>query len=217
MAVFMRLWDAYGQGSWRSVLGDRSYLLFSAVHVAFVLRELALTIAMPLYAVSTLGLDLRVPGVAVSINCAIVALLQTPTVAVITGRRRAGVLQLSSGLCAVAAVAMFAASEVSSTPATAIVSVVLFTMSELLESPVISSVSVEAARVELRGRYLAVFQRSWTIPLTVAPAVLTALVSAGPAPLWLTVLASCCLGAAGTPILYRRMPVLRQEVRHARS
>jgi hypothetical protein len=72
---------------------------------------------------------------------------------------------------------------------------VVVTFAELLHGATLSALTASAAPEALRGRHLAFYQFSWTIPTAVAPAVLTALLVFSPSAMWL-LLAVCVAGSA---------------------
>lgn len=199
---------------WRVVLADRPYLGLALTNVAYATAALSLTVAMPVYAVQRLGLPGWLPGTAFTVNCVLVALAQAPVVAALSGRTRVAALRLSAALAAVGAGTMLAAAVAPERLAVALVllAVLAYTGGELIDSPVLAALSSEAAPDDLRGRYLSVYQLSWNVASTLAPALLTALLAAGPAPLWGALVGVAVLAGTAMTALARRMPAARLHV-----
>ncbi|GAA0286158.1 hypothetical protein GCM10010302_25550 [Streptomyces polychromogenes] len=63
----------------------------------------------------------------------------------------------------------------------------LFTLAEMLSMPPSGELGTSLAPEHIRGRYLGVFQLSWTVGNTIAPALLTMLLSRGPLWPWVVV------------------------------
>lgn len=197
--VVLRASSAPERGAWRVVLRDRPYLALVAVNLWIAMITMALQLALPVYVLDDLGLPGWLPGAAFTLNTVLIGLGQGQVVTWITGHRRAAVLQLSAVLSAAGCVVLLVAGAFAAAAAVAVVlvGVLLLTAGELAETPVIAALSNEAAPEELRGRYLATFQQSWNVASIVGPALLTGLLSAGPAPAWLGLAAVCLLGGLG--------------------
>jgi len=205
---------AVGPGGWRTVLRDRPYVALSVVTTAFATNSFALTLVLPVYAVARLGLPTWLPGAGLTLNCLLITLAQGPVVRALTGRSRVWALQASSALSAGFAVVVLACSAVP--PAAGVpvvlVAVLVFTLGEMVESPVLATLASEAAPDALRGRYLALNQLSWNVSNTVAPALLTALLAAGDAPVWLALVALAAVAAAGITAVAAHLPAARQLI-----
>jgi MFS family permease len=203
-----------GAAGWRAVLADRPYLALTVVNVAFATNSFALTLVLPVYAVVRLGLPVWLPGVGLTLNCLLIALVQGPVVSALTGRARVRALQASSALSAAFAMLMLLSAAVPRAAGVAIVlaAVAVFTLGELIESPVLAAVASEAAPDALRGRYLALNQISWNVSNTVAPALLTGLLAAGTWPVWIALGALAAAAAIGISAVSTRLPAARQQI-----
>lgn len=199
---------------WRAVLSDRPYLALTVVHVAFAMNSFALTVVLPVYAVTRLGLPAWLPGVGLTLNCLLIAVAQGPVIHALTGRARVRALRASSALSATFAITMLAAAAVPPTVAVVLVltAVAIFTLGELVESPVLAALASEAAPDTLRGRYLALNQVSWNLSNTLAPAMLTALLAAGTWPVWAALIALAAVAALGITAVSTRLPAARQLI-----
>jgi len=69
--------------------------------------------------------------------------------------------------------------------------ITIFTLAEILQGPVINALVVGLAPAGTPGRHLSIFQLSWSVGQTIAPALLLGLLSAGPRWLWATTIGLC--------------------------
>jgi len=205
---------AAGGPGWRTVLRDWPYLALTATNISVAITSLALALVMPVWAVENLGLPAWVPGAALTVNCAMVGLLQGPVVAAMTGHARYRALQASMVLQVLASAVLFsaAATSVGGGVVLVILGVVVLTVGELMESPVSSTVAAEAAPAAARGRYLAVHQTSWNIASVIAPASLTALLAVSGLAVWGALSVVAIAGGIGFGLVARHLPAARAQV-----
>ncbi|MFH8570205.1 MFS transporter [Streptomyces sp. NPDC017993] len=173
-------------GGYRTVLKDTRYLRLVATNVSFVFASTVLSVLLAVYAVDNLDLGAWIVGAVVVLNAAMVALLQTLASRWIEARRPVTVLVLAL-LFNAAAFVVFGTLLVLpgwAVIAGLLVAMVLYTVAEILSSPPTSELSVVMAPEHLRGRYLGVYQLSWSVGGAVAPALLTALLEGGAALPW---------------------------------
>ncbi|MEU9486051.1 MFS transporter [Streptomyces decoyicus] len=173
-------------GGYRTVLKDTRYLRLVATNVSFVFASTVISVLLAVYAVDNLDVGAWIVGVVVVLNAAMVALLQTLASRWIEARRPVTVLVLAL-LFNAAAFVVFGTLLV--LPGWAVIAglllaMVLYTVAEMLGSPPTSELSVVMAPEHLRGRYLGVYQLSWSVGGAVAPALLTALLEGGAALPW---------------------------------
>jgi MFS family permease len=169
------------RGGYRTVLKDTRYLRLVAVNVSFVFASTVITVLLAVYAADNLEVGAWIVGVLVVLNTAMVALLQTLASRWIETRRPERVLALAL-LVNAASFVLFGA--LLALPGWAVIvglliAMILYTVAEILSSPPVSELSVVMAPEHLRGRYLGVYQMSWSIGGAVAPALLTALLDGG--------------------------------------
>jgi len=180
--------DTTGQPSagYGTVLKDTRYLRLVATNLSFVFASTVLSVLLAVYAVDTLDVGAWIVGVIVVLNAVMVALLQTLASRWIEARRPVTVLVLAL-LCNAAAFAVFGTLLVLpgwAVIAGMLIAMVLYTVGEMLSSPPTSELSVVMAPEHLRGRYLGVYQLSWSVGGAAAPALLTALLEGGAALPW---------------------------------
>ncbi|WP_407554486.1 MFS transporter [Streptomyces sp. Pv4-95] len=173
-------------GGYRTVLKDTRYLRLVATNISFVFASTVISVLLAVYAVDNLDVGAWIVGAVVVLNAAMVALLQTLASRWIETRRPVTVLVLAL-LFNAAAFVVFGTLLVLpgwAVIAGLLIAMVLYTVAEILSSPPTSELSVVMAPEHLRGRYLGVYQLSWSIGGAVAPALLTALLAGGAALPW---------------------------------
>ncbi|MFK0023265.1 MFS transporter [Streptomyces sp. NPDC090798] len=173
-------------GGYRTVLKDTRYLRLVATNVSFVFASTVITVLLAVYAVDNLDVGAWIVGVIVVLNAAMVALLQTLASRWIEARKPVTVLVLALLLNAAAFVVFGTLLVLPGWAVIAglLIAMVLYTVAEMLSSPPTSELSVVMAPEHLRGRYLGVYQLSWSVGGAVAPALLTALLEGGAALPW---------------------------------
>jgi len=83
--------------------------------------------------------------------------------------------------------------------------------------PVLSALATDAAPSHLRGRYISLYQLSWTLALTVCPVCLTWLLDRGALPLWGTLAAVAIAGTGLSLVLRRVLPLAALPVSTGRQ
>jgi MFS family permease len=175
------------KGGYGTVLRDTAYLRMVGANLAFVFAAMVLTVLLAVYTADHLGVGTWIVGVLVVVNTALVALLQTVAGRWIEKRRPTRTIALAA-LVNIAAFAVFAALTVLPVwgiVAGLVIAILLYTAAEILSSPPLTELSVAMAPAHLRGRYLAVYQLSWTLGSALAPALLTSLLAGGAVLPWL--------------------------------
>ncbi|MFG2531021.1 MFS transporter [Streptomyces sp. NPDC048516] len=177
-----------------AVLRDGAYMRLVAANLSFVLASMVLSVLLGVYATEELKAGAWAGGVLITLNTALVAAAQTIATRWIERHRPTRVIALAS-LVNAAAFGVFAVLGLVpgwAVPVGLVAAVVVYTLAEVLGSPPMGELSVYLAPAHVRGRYLGVYQLSWSLGATVAPAVLTSLLALGPAVPWLF-LAACSL------------------------
>lgn len=166
---------------YRAVLRDRRYTLLMAINVTFVFAQMLIKILLAIYIVDALDGPAWIAGALLVLNTVQVTALQTLVSRQMERHRVTRVIVLASLLDAVA-FALFAA--LYWTPEVGVVvglfvAMAVFTLGEITGAPALDNLSASLAPEALRGRYLAVYQLSWTVGEIAAPAVLTYLLARG--------------------------------------
>ena len=152
-----------------------------------------ITVVLPVYVVATLHLAAWIAGLLFTLNTVGVAAGLAPATLL---TRRIPHRRVLRGAAAAWAVAFGHLWEAAVLPRGArigvlIVAIIFFTLAEILQGPVINTFVVELAPPGNPGAHLSIFQLSWNVGQTIAPAVLLGLLSAGPGWLWATTIGVC--------------------------
>ena len=178
---------------WGQVLRDRAYLLLVATNYTYATSAMALNIVIPVYVTQWLGLSGWVAGAIFTLNTVMIGLGQGLVVNLMEGSVRANIIALGSLCSAASYVVLLGADWLSVGVGTCVVLVgaAVYTGGELVAGPVLSALATDAAPAHLRGRYVSLYQMSWTVSMTVAPVSMTWLLEHGTVALWgsLTVVA----------------------------
>jgi MFS family permease len=182
---------APGGASYLTVLRDGAYLRLVAVNLVFVLAALVLNILLAVYIIEGLRGAAWWAGALLTVNCVLVAGLQTLTTRSVERHRATAVITIGA-LLNVVSFATFGLLGLA--PAWTVVpgllaAMVVYTLAEMLQSPTISTLSTSMAPDAVRGRYLAVYQSSWNIGGVLAPVLFTSLLARGPAWPWMLLVA----------------------------
>jgi MFS family permease len=176
------------RGGYLTVLRNRPFVLLAAATFPVALGYMVLEVTLPVFITQVLHRPTSWAGIMYAVNTAGIALLQVPVTRALARFRRTRACALGQLIFAVA----FGTYAIATTLpggslelADLFAGTVLFTFAELLHGATSSALTTSAAPEELRGRHLAFFQFSWTIPQAIAPAALTALLIFSPSALWL--------------------------------
>jgi len=206
--------DAGGRAGWGRVLRDGGYRLLVATNFTYAISGMALNIAMPVYFTESLELPGWVVGVVFTLNTVLIGVGQGLVVNAMQGSVRTNVVAVGCLLFAVSYAVLLGADAASIPIGVAIVLIgaVVYTGGELVAGPVLSALATEAAPEHLRGRYVSLYQLSWTVSSTVAPVTLTWLLQRGSAPLWGALAAVALTGVGLSTLLRRAMPLAAATV-----
>ncbi|KAB8187449.1 MFS transporter [Microbispora catharanthi] len=196
-------------GGYRLVLRDRTFLALTLQNVPTAFGYMVLSVALPVYVTQELDVPASLVGVLYAVNTVGIALLQIPVTRRLIRYRRtrtvaAGAATFAASFAAFALLAGVPARPVAL--AGVFAATALFTLGEMLHGAPLSALVSSAAPEETRGRYMAVYQFSWAIPITLAPAVLTALLSLSPVSMWLLLAGGVSCSALTMLRLESRLP-----------
>jgi MFS family permease len=195
-------------GTWGTVLGDGRYRLLVGTQLGYSMAMMVLNFAIPVYAVTLLGLPGWLTGAVFTVNTVMVGFGQGLVVRGLTGRLRWRILVLTQLVFGASFVVLWAAGGAPAWLAVVLILVgsAVYTGGELLGGPVLAALSAEAAPAELRGRYLALIQLAWNIASAVAPVSFAWLLDRGAADLWVGLLGVSTLSVAAAVRLGTTMP-----------
>jgi MFS family permease len=164
----------------RSLLGDRRLhrVLLASFFIALIFFQMSSTFGL---AVMSAGFSPRVYGALLSLNGALVVLLELPLTTV--SRRFQPIAAMALGYLFVGVgfgVAAFAASI-----AGFALCILVFTLGEMFAMPVASAYVAGLSPAHMRGRYMGTYGLTWTLAQVVGPGLGMSLFSSSPASFWL--------------------------------
>lgn len=173
--------------SYRALVRDRPFLALIAVNTVFALASIMLGLALPTVVLQVVQGPAWLTAGILAGNALLIALLAGPVGVRLPHYRRTRVIVLAAGLWTIWALAMALLGPIPQgvLAAVLIAVTVLFTVAEVLHAPASMALASDAAPGNLRGRYLATFQYSFTVASIVAPAFFTTLFALNPAVPWL--------------------------------
>ncbi len=201
---------------WSVVLRDRPFLGFVGVNIGLALLSLSFVIAVPVFLVSSVDLPDWTPGTLLALNAILGALGAAPIIAAITGRRRDHVLIGSQLIIGLGYGCVLVVGFVPPVVALvfALLAAVLVTTTELIQGPAVSAIVNESASDRDRGRYISIYQMTFSIVDIIAPLALTTALTLGPFATWLPLIIIAGLDAIVLIVLARRLPALRLRIGH---
>ncbi|MGD2147445.1 MAG: MFS transporter [Anaerolineae bacterium] len=170
----METFKGYGR-----VLRDAVFVVFILASVLKALVALQLTSTLPVFLRDVHGVSEQGFGYVLSLNAAMVVLLQFPIARRISGYSPLLVMAAGMVLYAVG----FGLYGFVASYGLFLVAVATLTLGEMLTAPVSQSLVSRLAPDDMRGRYMAVFGFSWVIPAAVGP-TLSGLVMDNADPRW---------------------------------
>jgi MFS family permease len=200
-----------------TVLRDRSYTTLIGINVTLVFAQMLIKVLLAIYIVEALDEDPWIAGTLIVLNTIQIALTQTAVNRRMEHHGATRMIAFSALLNATAfgLFALLLAAPDFLVVVGLFVAMMVFTFGEMIGFPAIDNLSVAMAPRRIQGRYLAVYQLSWTVGEIVAPIILTFLLARG-APLPMVFL--LVLSLAALPLLaalQRRTPVAGDPARPA--
>ena len=175
-------------GSWRAVLRDRVFTLYTLLNAAFMTAAISLVVELlPAFGKNVAGISEKEVGIVFALDAVGVVLFQLPVVKLSEGRRRMHGFALMGLLWAATLLAVWAAGVwTHATAAFAILAAVMlvFAVGECLHGAIHAPLSVDLAPPQLVGRYTAAASISWQIGWIVGPAAGGFLLQHRPLLLW---------------------------------
>jgi MFS family permease len=175
-------------GSWRAVLGNRVFTLYTLLNAAFMTAAISLVVELlPAFGKNVAGISEKEVGIVFALDAVGVVVFQLPVVKLSEGRRRMRGFALMGALWAATLLAVWAAgSWTHATAAFAILAAVMlvFAVGECLHGAIHAPLSVDLAPPPLVGRYTAAASISWQIGWIVGPAAGGFLLQHRPLLLW---------------------------------
>lgn len=169
------------KASYRTVIRDRYYTRLIGVNVTLVFAQMLIKVLLAIYIVEALDMGAWIAGTLIVISTAQVTLTQTVISRRLERYRTTRVI-MAAALLNASAFGLFTLLYLTPDWLTLVglfVAMIVFTVGEIIGFPAIDNLSVSMAPDAIRGRYLAVYQLSWTVGEVAAPGVLTFLLARG--------------------------------------
>jgi len=204
---------------WSAVLHDRPFLGFVGVNVGFAFLSLSFVIAVPVFLVTSANLPDWTPGTLLALNAILGAFGAAPLVAAITGRRRDHVLISSQVIIGLGYTCVLLAGLVPPVfnLAFALLAAVLVTTTELIQGPAVNAIINESAPDRDRGRYISVYQLTFSLVDIIAPITLTTALTHGPFATWVPLIVIAALDVLVLMFLTQHLPVLALRIGHTQA
>jgi MFS family permease len=197
-------------GSWRAVLRDRTFTLYTLLNAAFMTAAISLVVELlPAFGKNVTEISEKEVGVVFALDAVAVALFQLPVVKLSEGRSRMRGLALMGALWAATMLGVWAAgSWTRATEAFGILAaaVLVFAVGECLHGAIHAPLSVDLAPPQLVGRYVAAASISWQIGWIIGPAAGGFLLQHRPLLLWPIAAGVNIACAVGALALEPRLP-----------
>jgi MFS family permease len=197
-------------GSWRAVLRDRTFTLYTLLNAAFMTAAISLVVELlPAFGKNVTGISEKEVGIVFALDAIAVALFQLPVVKLSEGRSRMRGLALMGALWAATMLGVWAAgSWTRATEAFGILAaaVLVFAVGECLHGAIHAPLSVDLAPPQLVGRYVAAASISWQIGWIIGPAAGGFFLQHRPLLLWPIAAGVNIACAAGALALEPRIP-----------
>ena len=197
-------------GSWRAVLRDRVFTVYTLLNAAFMTAAISLVVELlPAFGKNVAGISEKEVGIVFALDAVGVVIFQLPVVKLSEGRRRMHGFALMGALWAATLLAVWAAgSWTSATAAFAILAGVMlvFAVGECLHGAIHTPLSVDLAPPQLVGRYTAAASISWQMGWIVGPAAGGFLLQHRPLLLWPIAAGFNLAAAAGALALEAHLP-----------
>jgi MFS family permease len=197
-------------GSWRAVLRDRVFTLYTLLNAAFMTAAISLAVELlPAFGKNVTHINEREVGIVFALDAVAIVLFQLPVVKLAEGRSRMRGLALMGVLWATSFLGVWAAgSWARATAAFGILAAMMlvFAVGECLHGAIQAPLSVDLAPPPLVGRYLAASSISWQIGWIIGPAAGGFLLQHRPLLLWLLAAGANLACAAAALALERQLP-----------
>ncbi|MEU9713897.1 MFS transporter [Streptomyces sp. NPDC047976] len=190
---------APGRSGWRAVFADRILLCVLASQTALAFGWLIPTLILPVYLVEVQDLPAWLPSTALTVNALLIVAAQSTLTARLGTFARSRVISWAAVLvlAAVGLLALVPLTGGGVPIALVLGAVLLFTTGQMTATPAIVALSATLAPPGARGRFLSLFNLTWTVSATTGPALVGALIERQAALLWVLLAALVALGGLG--------------------
>lgn len=199
---------------YRTMLRDRPFVAFAAVNTVFAVSTGMLSLGLLIFVKNGLGGPPWLASVMLAGNTILLAVLGAPVIRRVAPYRRTRVLVVAAGLWAAwcLAFAGLVPNQLEWVIPALILATLLFTAADVIHAPVSMGLATALSPPAARGRYLAVFQYSFTIANMISPAFFTTLFELHRSLPWLALGLLNLAALAGMLVLERIVPASAQRV-----
>ncbi|QUQ67977.1 MFS transporter [Kutzneria sp. CA-103260] len=197
-----------------TMLRDRPFVAFAAINTVFAVSTGMLALGLLVFVTTGLGGPAWLPPALLAGNTILLALLGAPVIKRVAPYRRTRVLIAAAGLWAAwcLAFAGLVPNQLEWVIPALILATLLYTAADVLHAPVSMGLATALSPLAARGRYLAVFQYSFTIANMISPAFFTALFELHRSLPWLALGLLNLAALGGVLLLERIVPDSAQRV-----
>jgi MFS family permease len=186
------------RASYRDVLRDRAFVGFLSINSIVIAGAVVpMSTFLPVFALDA-GVDEAQIGFLVLFSSFFIVVAQLPIASLLEGRRRMVALAVMAVLWSVALLAVPVGAVVGPQAVLSafVFAVALFAAGQCLHGAVQNPLTADLGDGRAPGRYMGMLNLSWTVALTVGPAVGGFVVAAEPLALWALGALACLLAAA---------------------
>lgn len=196
------------QTGWGAILRDRVLLSLLASHAALTFGWLIPTVILPVYLVEVQTLPTWLPATTLMLSSLLIVVGQTYVTSRLSAVARSRVISWGALLILGAVGLLAAVSAVGERTMVGVVflAVMLFTAGQMTATPAFVALSATASPPQARGRFLALFNLTWTLSAVAGPALVGALIERHSAILWTVLAALVSLGGLGYRLAGRLAP-----------
>ncbi|WP_052713854.1 MFS transporter [Streptomyces katrae] len=190
---------APARSGWRAVFADRILLCVLASQTALAFAWLIPTLILPVYLVKVQDLPAWLPSTALTVNALLIVAVQSTLTARLGTVARSRVISWAAVLmlATVGLLALLPLTGGAVSIALVLGAVILFTTGQMTATPAVVALSATLAPHGARGRFLSLFNLTWTVSATTGPALVGALVERQAALLWVVLACLVALGGLG--------------------
>ena len=197
-----------------SMMRDRTFVAFAGINTVFAISTGMLALGLPVLVLKGIDGPLWLSSVVLAGTTILLAVLAAPVVKRLVPYRRTRVIIAAAGLWAAwcLAFAVLVPNQPGWVIPVLLLATLLYTAADVVHAPVSMALATALSPPAARGRYLAVFQYSFTIAGMIAPAFFTSLFEVHRALPWLALALLNLAALAGMRMLERIVPDSAQRV-----
>ena len=218
IAVFVRaprrIHESGESVGYLSMMRDRTFVAFAGINTVFAISTGMLALGLPVLVLKGIDGPLWLSSVVLAGTTILLAVLAAPVVKRLAPYRRTRVIIAAAALWAAwcLAFAVLVPNQPGWVIPVLLLATLLYTAADVVHAPVSMALATALSPPAARGRYLAVFQYSFTIAGMIAPAFFTSLFEVHRSLPWLALALLNLAALAGMRMLERIVPDSAQRV-----